>query len=112
MQNQLDAALAQQLESGAELERLPGRDLVAVAKYLIPTDAHLIRGCLVAAGIPAVVADANHVQAAQLIAPALGGVRILVPIDFVARTAEVLAAFERGDFTLSDDTDVGPPAPI
>ncbi len=112
MQNLLGAALAQHLDSGLELERIPGRDLVVAAKYLIPTHAHLVQGCLAAAGIPAVVADANHAQADQLIAPAMGGVRILVPAAWLRQTAEVLAAFERGDFTLSDDTDVGPPAPI
>ena len=112
MQNLLGAALAQHLESGVELERLPGRDLVVAAKYLIPTHAYLVQGCLAAAGIPAVVADANHAQADQLIAPAMGGVRILVPQAYLAQTAEVLAALERGDFTLSDDADVGPPVPI
>ena len=72
----------------------------------------MVQGCLTAAGIPAVVVDANHAQADQLIAPAMGGVRILVPEAYLAQTAEVLAAFERGDFTLSDDTDVGPFVPI
>ena len=36
-------------------EALPGRDLFIVAQYLVPTEAHLAQGCLVAAGIPAVV---------------------------------------------------------
>ena len=62
-----------------EAEALPGRDLFVVAKCLVPTDAYLLQGCLVAGGVPAVVADANHVQADLLIAPALGGVRILAP---------------------------------
>ena len=37
-----------------ELARLPGRDLVEVARYLIPLEASLVQGCLVASGIPAV----------------------------------------------------------
>jgi hypothetical protein len=90
-----------------EAEALPGRDLFVVAKCLIPTDAYLLQGCLVAAGVPAVVADANHVQADQLIAPALGGVRILVPQQYLETAQHVLDAFERGDYALDDDADVG-----
>lgn len=89
-----------------DAERIPGRDLFVVAKYFTPTDAYLVQGCLVAAGIPAVVADANHVQADLLIAPALGGVRILVPASYLLSAAETLAAFERGDFALAEDCDV------
>jgi hypothetical protein len=103
MDNLLYGALAAPMEA----EALPGRDLFMVAQYLIPIDAHLARGCLVAAGIPAVVADANHAQADQLIAPAMGGVRVLVPESYLQQAVEVLAALARGDFELSEDADVG-----
>lgn len=93
-----------------EAEALPGRDLFVVAKCLVPTDAYLLQGCLVAGGVPAVVADANHVQADLLIAPALGGVRILVPAEFLQQAEEILAAYERGDYELDEDADVGDPA--
>jgi hypothetical protein len=92
-----------------EAEMLPGRDLFSVARYLIPTDAHLAAGFLAASGIPAVVADDNHAQAYLLIVPAMGGVRVLVPENYVNEAQLVLAAFERGEFALSDDADVGPP---
>jgi hypothetical protein len=92
-----------------EAEALPGRDLFVVAKCLVPTDAYLVQGCLVAGGVPAVVADANHVQADLLIAPALGGVRILAPAAYLALAQEILAAYERGDYQLEDDADVGDP---
>ena len=98
------------LQAGAvplEAYQLQGRDLFVVAKRMLPTDAWLLRGVLVAGGVPAVVADANHVQADLLIAPALGGVRILAPEAYVAQAAEIIAAFERGDFALGDDADVG-----
>ena len=93
-----------------EAEGLPGRDLFVVAKCMVPTDAYVLQGCLVAGGVPAVVADANHVQADLLIAPALGGVRILAPASYLAQAAEILAAYERGEFRLDDDADVGDPA--
>jgi hypothetical protein len=92
-----------------DAESMPGRDLHVVAKCLVPTDAYVIQGCLVASGIPAVVADANHVQADLLMAPALGGVRILVPESHLDEARRVLDAFERGAFAIGDDADVGLP---
>ena len=88
-------------------EMLPGRDLVIAAQYLVPTDAHLAQGCLAASGIPAVVADNNVAQAYDLIAPAMGGVRVLVPESFLQQAKDVLAARERGEFALGEDADVG-----
>ncbi|MFP5394339.1 MAG: hypothetical protein ACLGI6_22835 [Gammaproteobacteria bacterium] len=107
MDTLLRSALALHLSAGHELERIPGRDLVVAAKYLIPTHALLVQGVLSAAGIPAVVADHHRAQADLLIAPALGGVRILVPPSFLAQTAQVLDEFERGVYALGDDADVG-----
>ena len=103
MQRVLNAA-----DSGApELARMPGRDLVELARYLVPLEATLVQGCLVAAGVPAVLADAHLVQTDFLLAPALGGVRILVPQDHLAAGQAALAAFERGEFALGEDADVG-----
>lgn len=90
-----------------EAELLPGRDLFEVARYLVPMDASLAQGCLVAAGIPAVLADAHLMQAHMLLAPALGGVRILVPQEHVQEAQAVLEAFRRGEFALDEDADVG-----
>lgn len=89
--------------------QLPGRDLFVVAKCMVPTDAWLLQGCLVAGGVPAVVADAHHVQADLLIAPALGGVRILAPQAYLTQAAAIIAAYQRGDYALDEDADVGDP---
>ncbi|GAB3467336.1 hypothetical protein GCM10027321_34620 [Massilia terrae] len=86
---------------------LPGRDLVEVARYLVPMEARLAQGCLVAAGIPAVLADEQLLQANMLLAPAVGGVRILVPQEHLQESVSVLEALKRGDFALDEDTDVG-----
>jgi hypothetical protein len=83
------------------------RDLFIVAKYYIPTDAHIVRGCLVAAGIPAVVADDNLVQTNSLWTAAIGGVSILVPEEYLQQAKEIIDAFNRGDFQLKDDDDTG-----
>lgn len=103
----MDRTLSDGLLELLEIEPVPGRDLFAIARYMVPIDAHMARGCLVAAGIPAVVADENHGQANQLILPALGGVRVLVPESFIAQSQQVLQALARGDFALDENADVG-----
>lgn len=85
---------------------LPGRDLFEVARYLAPMEARLAQGCLQASGIPAVVADDQLVQANMLWAPALGGVRVLVPQDYLQQAEATLDAMRRGEFALDDDADV------
>ena len=88
-------------------ETTSSRDLFTVATYYIPTDAHIVQGCLVAAGIPAVVADDNLVQTDSLLTPALGGVRILAPQSYMQQAQEVIAAFNRGEYQLDENADVG-----
>jgi hypothetical protein len=46
------------------------------------------------------------VQTDLLLAPALGGVRILVPADHLQQAQAVLEAFARGEFELGEDADV------
>ncbi|MCD2515202.1 hypothetical protein LQ564_02610 [Massilia sp. G4R7] len=48
------------------------------------------------------MADAHLMQADLLLAPALGGVRILVPSDFLQQSADVLAGLARGDYALDE----------
>jgi hypothetical protein len=67
-----------------------------------PTEAYLLRGVLQAAGVPATVADAHLVQAYTLLAGAIP-VRVQVPEHRRAQAEAVLAAFERGDYGLTDD---------
>jgi hypothetical protein len=70
-------------------------------------EARLAQGCLEASGIPAVLADDNLVQTNMLLAPALGGVRILVPQEHLQQAEAVLEALGRGEFELGEDADVG-----
>jgi hypothetical protein len=77
-------------------------DYTLAARCLDPTQAHVLRGCLQAAGIAATVADDHHSQVDQLISPALGGARVLVHERDLPAAKEVLAAYERGDLALKD----------
>jgi len=82
-------------------------DFSLVRRCLIPADAFILCGCLRAAGLNATVMDDQHVQAAFLLAPAIGGARVMVPQDELEQALEVVAAFERGELALGDDEDVG-----
>lgn len=83
-------------------------DFETVARFLDPTDAHIVAACLEAAGITVLVADAHLVQTNALWAIAAGGVRILAPATHADGARQVIAAFERGDFALNDDDDLDP----
>lgn len=78
-------------------------DFVTVAQYLNPVNAEIVRSCLEASGVPAIVADANLVQMNSLWTVAVGGVRIRVPASRVKEARDVLVAYNRGDFALPDD---------
>ena len=106
--NQQDGPAANREAEGTPDDALlPGRDLFEVARYLVPMEARLAQGCLEASGIPAVLADDNLVQTNILLAPALGGVRILVPQAHLQQAESVLEALRRGEFELGEDADVG-----
>lgn len=78
-----------------------------VRRCLVPADAFILCGCLRAAGLNATVMDDQHMQAALLLAPALGGARVMVPQAELAQALEVMRAFERGELALGEDADVG-----
>ena len=82
-------------------------DWKTLVTFFSPTEAFLLRGCLQAGGVPAAVADAHLVQTYTLLAGAIP-VRVMVPEHRFAEAEAVVAAFQRGDFSL-DDTD--PDAP-
>jgi hypothetical protein len=103
-----------------EAPHLPYDPLAAIASFLTATEAYLLQGRLEAEGINAVVADGQTVQMNEFLAPALGGVRVLVPQSALEQAHEVKAAVARGEYRLDENTDVGevlaagnlPPAPI
>ncbi len=82
-------------------------DMTMVARYLTPTEAHLLCSCLHAAGVPAEPGDTHLVQAHSLLTGAVGGANVRVPANFVPEALEIIAAFKRGDFALDDDFNPG-----
>lgn len=77
-------------------------DWQTLATFFSPTEAYLLRGCLQAGGVPAVVADAHLVQTYALLASAIP-VRLMVPAHRLAEAQSLLVAYHRGDFALPDD---------
>ena len=84
-----------------------GEELAVAATFFDPTEAYIVQGCLMAAGVSAEIADVNIVQTYGLLTPALGGVRLLVAKSLLLRAHQIIEAYRRGDFALKDDIDVG-----
>jgi len=72
--------------------------LVTVAVFLNPVEAHIVRGRLVAEGIPAFVLHEYHIWANWLISNALGGVKIQVNNNHLLEAKEVLEKIDNGEF--------------
>ncbi|MET0335814.1 MAG: DUF2628 domain-containing protein [Rhizobacter sp.] len=91
-------------------------DFVPVATCATPTEAHLLKETLVAAGLSAEVADANFVQANPWMSNAVGGVRVLVPASLVSEAKATVDAFHAGAFQLDANhgvaADASPEAPV
>lgn len=65
-------------------------DLVVVARFSFPHEAHIARGLLESEGIPAFVADEHTVNMQWLYSNAMGGVRLAVPRMHAQKAHEVL----------------------
>jgi hypothetical protein len=75
-------------------------DFVAIASCTTPTEAHLLKETLIAAGLRAEVADANFIQANSWMSSAVGGVRVLVPASLAAEAKAAVDAFNAGAYQL------------
>ena len=78
-------------------------DYITVANLSTAMEAHLIQGALHAAGLDALVPDANISQTHSLMTVALGGVRVVVPAEQADAALEILDALNRGDLQLEGD---------
>ena len=80
-------------------------DMIIVASRQNALDGELLRGRLLAEGIPATLGDNYLVNANALWTPAIGGVRIRVPASFKAAALRIIEDLESGALTLPDDDD-------
>ena len=77
--------------------------LVTLARYHFQEQANLLRGRLLADGIPAFVTNAHTTQALGYLRLAHGGVRVMVPAAREAAAREVIQALDSGQYCLDDD---------
>ena len=66
-------------------------ELITIASYSFPHEAHVAKANLDAAGIPAFIADEHTINMQWLFSNALGGVRVQVPAQYAEMAQEVLA---------------------
>jgi hypothetical protein len=64
--------------------------LVTVATFSFPHEAHVAVARLEAVGIPVFIADEYTINMQWLYSNALGGVKVQVPAEFVAKSKEIL----------------------
>jgi hypothetical protein len=64
--------------------------------------AQALRGRLEAEGVPAQLGDGHTNQTDPLLGPAMGGIRIRVPLELAAEARGIVSDFQRGKFALED----------
>lgn len=91
---------------------VPEGDFQLLASFSTPTEAHVLRGVLQAAGLQPVVSDANFAQANPWMANAIGGVRVLLPSSQLASGREAMSQWRAGDFELLEEGELPAAKPV
>ena len=93
-------------------EEPPHGDFVTVTRVFNSLEAEMLRGCLEAESIPAMLGDAQTIQTDTLLTVALGGIRVMVPATFADAARQTVEAFERGELAIDElPADAGPALP-
>ena len=77
-------------------------DMVTVARYTNLLEAHIARGRLESEGIAAFIADENIIWANWLLADAIGGVQLRVPLEDSVRARRILSEVDGTDVLEND----------
>lgn len=80
-------------------------DTTVVARVTDVGEALALKGCLLAADIPATIGDQNLVMQGNPWGGAGSNIRVLVPEALAARAREVIAEFRTGAFEIEGDPD-------
>lgn len=78
-------------------------DWVVIDGFTDVIQADIVRGRLEVEGIPAILGNRHLVTADWMYAQALGGVRILVPREFVSEARALIADIDSGKFLDVDE---------
>jgi hypothetical protein len=80
-------------------------DLTVVTRVADVAEALALKGCLLAADIPATIGDQNLVMQGNPWGGAGSNIRVLVPEALVARARDVIADYRAGTFEIEGDPD-------
>ena len=81
--------------------------LVTVARFIEPSEAHVVRALLDSAGLGSSTASEHHVTADYQISLALGGVRIQVPLENREEAEALVASYSRGELQRDLELELG-----
>lgn len=84
------------------MSELHSHDWVVIDGFIDVIQADIVRGRLEAEGVPAILGNRHLVSADWMYAQAVGGVRILVPREFVSEAREIIADIDSGQFLDAD----------
>ncbi|SEL61193.1 hypothetical protein SAMN05216359_11245 [Roseateles sp. YR242] len=87
---------------------LVSEDFVRVASFASPTEAYVLRGVLLSAGLSPRVTDDNTGQGNPWVTQAVNAVGVLVPGPEVGAARDVMAAFDAGAYELPDEDTTAP----
>jgi Putative prokaryotic signal transducing protein len=79
------------------------RDWVRADSYTDTILANIVRGRLEAEGIPAMIANEHTVTVDWLYSQAIGGVRVMVPPQFLHEAREIIRQIDAGEFSDGND---------
>ena len=80
---------------------------MTVARSLIASDLHILHARLEADGIPSFVVDDNINRMNSLWSVAVGGAKLLVPLQFAGEAKRIIGFVQSGRFSLGEGDDVG-----
>ncbi|MCF8719267.1 putative signal transducing protein [Nitrospina gracilis] len=81
-------------------------ELVTIARYSMPYEAHLAKARLEAEGIPVFIADEHLLSINWLYTPAVGGIKVQVPEDWVDAAKDILTTDHQDEIA---EIDTEPP---
>lgn len=81
-------------------------ELITIARYSMPYEAHLARSRLEAEGIPVFIADEHLLSINWLYTPAVGGIKVRVPEDWEEAARQILTTDHQDEIA---EIDTEPP---
>ncbi len=83
-------------EEQNDSETIANDSLVVLTSFEMPPEAHIFKNMLLAHDIPAFVKDEHIVQTDSILTIAYGGVKVVVPADYVEPALKVLEEYHDG----------------